>query len=486
MNKNIKVSKCLRIVKSGSKSFAYNTLLGNFCELDNVSLRIIEAIRNNYFDESVSELPQVELDQAVKKLLSRYFIVLDGFDERDSIIDGASNYQRDVRHSKRVRKLLLEVTENCNLACKYCYVKHSRELSGKNMSFETAKTAVDKYFDIISKHNAQPIVHIRFFGGEPLLQFDLIEKVCEYIDSKVNGELQVKYYINTNALLLSENIIEFLKRNSFQIGVSLDGPKEINDKYRTYKNGRGSYDNITDKVKLLMQNGFPPEDVELYVTLNDASIGYLSETVQICKELGIKNLEIEILHDFDGKYNVSDEDRIKALVGAMDFGAQNNVKVSGKWLKLYNRLKKPSLNYCGRQAEQLSVNSKGDVFVCSGLRTKFGEVERLDEIFNKDEYLALATRISGMIEPCKGCDIEGMCSGGCTGISDALFNNSCACEKNECEFRKKLVDILIKNEAEFDFFESESYQPTIEKYLLDYSGSFRAYRERIERYALPE
>ena len=476
MSEKLRVSDYLVYVYQNDKTFAYNRLLGNFQELDSNAILVIKAIKDD--DISLGNKAFLNQTDTLQNLLDWQFVVIGDFDERKAILDGMDNYLKDVKKGKRIRKLLLEVTENCNLACKYCYVPHSRSLSGNKMTFEIAKNAVDKFLSLVIGQATQDEVHIRFFGGEPLMEIKMIKELCGYIEQLEKGNLSIQYYINTNALLLTEDTISFLKANQFKIGVSMDGPKEIHDKYRVFKNNKGSYDLVVKKIQLLVDEGFPVEDIELYVTLNDTSIDCLRQTILECKKLNLVNLEVEILHDFDGKYNVSYERKISAICDAITYGEENGIKVSGKWLKLYNRLKKASLNYCGRQAEQISINPKGEVFVCSGLKVKFAELDELDKLFDNQEYINLTSRISGSIKPCNKCEIEGMCSGGCTGISDALFKNACSCEINECEFRKNLVQALIAQEVNFDFVESESYQPTTKKYLLDYSDCYKKYKEK--------
>ena len=125
-----------------------------------------------------------------------------------------------------IGQLILQVTQNCNLRCKYCVYSGSyvnRTHSNKRMSFETAKKAVDFYY----RHNRnKKNAIIGFYGGEPLLEMDLIKRVVEYSKKLFEGKFIV-FNITTNATLLTEDIIHFFNDNNIGLTISLDGPKSV-------------------------------------------------------------------------------------------------------------------------------------------------------------------------------------------------------------------------------------------------------------------
>lgn len=130
-----------------------------------------------------------------------------------------------------VESITLQVTQQCNLKCNYCPYSgsyYNREHSNRHMSFETAKQAIDFYiahsFDI-------PVAHIGFYGGEPLIEYDLIRKIVEYCREKCFGK-KIMYFMTTNATLLTEEVIDFLMENEFNLSISLDGPRNYHDRNR--------------------------------------------------------------------------------------------------------------------------------------------------------------------------------------------------------------------------------------------------------------
>lgn len=149
-----------------------------------------------------------------------------------------------------VESVTLQVTQQCNLKCNYCPYSgsyYNREHSNKHMSFEMAKKAIDFYvahsFDI-------PVAHIGFYGGEPLIEYDLIRKIVEYCREKCFGK-KVLYFMTTNATLLTDEIIDFLMENEFNLSISLDGPRNYHDRNRHRIDDSGSFDTVMKNIESL-------------------------------------------------------------------------------------------------------------------------------------------------------------------------------------------------------------------------------------------
>ncbi|WP_294359426.1 radical SAM protein [uncultured Clostridium sp.] len=153
------------------------------------------------------------------------------------------------------RQLILEVTSGCNLRCKYCiYSEHYPTYKGyedKFMDFETSKKAIDLYMQNYRKIkyiNPTRKANIGFYGGEPLLNFELIKKIVSYC--KETYEENILYNITSNGLLFTEEIQKFLVENDFSIIISLDGNKENHDRNRVKIDGTGSFDKVMENINL--------------------------------------------------------------------------------------------------------------------------------------------------------------------------------------------------------------------------------------------
>ena len=155
---------------------------------------------------------------------------------------------------RKMGKITLQITQKCNFRCKYCIYTPKENMkqrthSQKSMNWEIAKTAVDFLWDhsVDSKR-----VNVGFYGGEPLIEFPLIQKVIRYCQELFHGK-ELSFNITCNGSLLTPEIIRCFSENSVNLMISLDGPKEINDKNRVFANGKGTFDVVMDKINLVRE-----------------------------------------------------------------------------------------------------------------------------------------------------------------------------------------------------------------------------------------
>lgn len=152
-------------------------------------------------------------------------------------------------YSDNLKGVILQVTQNCNLRCKYCVYSGSyvnRQHNNKRMTLDTAKAIIDFFWSHSGKSDD---VSFGFYGGEPLLEFELIKDVVAYIKQKFVGKKYI-FTITTNATLLKEEQIKFLAENNFNLVISLDGPAEIQDANRVFADGEsGTFETVMNNLK---------------------------------------------------------------------------------------------------------------------------------------------------------------------------------------------------------------------------------------------
>ena len=155
-----------------------------------------------------------------------------------------------------LQTVVMNVTNQCNLSCSYCYEYGEDRIAtpeGKTkfMSEETARSTADF---LLNQSPGRRAVHLTFFGGETLLNFKVVKSTIEYARAKA-AEMgkYIDFSMTTNATMLTSEIISFLAENNVGVTVSIDGPKEANDKFRVFHNGKGSYDVIAPKIKELVK-----------------------------------------------------------------------------------------------------------------------------------------------------------------------------------------------------------------------------------------
>ena len=153
--------------------------------------------------------------------------------------------------------LVVNVTNKCNLSCAYCYEYGEDKIADTTaggqpslMSEETAQASVDF---MLEQSGASPVARLIFFGGETLLNFPVLQKTIPYARTRAAAlGKRVEFSLTTNGTLLRPEIIEFLADNDVGVTISIDGPREMQDKFRVFHDGRGSYDVIAPKVRELL------------------------------------------------------------------------------------------------------------------------------------------------------------------------------------------------------------------------------------------
>ena len=321
-----------------------------------------------------------------------------------------------------IKAACLHVAHDCNLSCNYCFAsqgnfKGQREL----MNEEVGKRALD--FLIENSGNRRNI-ELDFFGGEPLMNFDLVKKLVAYgrkIEKEHNKHF--RFTITTNGVLLSDDKIDFINENMDNVVLSLDGRKDINDCMRPTVNGKGSYDIIVPKFKKLVEKR---GDKDYYIrgTFTNNNLDF-SEDLKTFYEEGFEKTSIEpVVTDEKEPYAIREEHLEKIL--------QEYEKLSKDYMEIRKTDKdflffhfmidlnqgpcavKRSVG-CGAGSEYVAITPEGDVYPCHQF---VGEEEfKLGDIFNgikntelRDEFKStnIYTKKS-----CPTCWARYYCSGGC-------------------------------------------------------------------------
>lgn len=276
-----------------------------------------------------------------------------------------------------VKDITFCVTENCNLACTYCYECHK---TNERMDLQTAKRIVDSLFEGELVDTATPAVVLNFIGGEPLLEIDLIDQTVDYFKKKSFslGHPWAYYYmisISTNGVLYdTPKVQEFIKKNRehLSIGISIDGDKDLHDSCRVFHDGTGSYDIVSKSVKKLLSQ-FPTTGTK--VTLAPENISYLPKAVKHLYEMGYHNIYANCVfedvwkdeHPFILYKNLIevadwmvDNELYKNLMFSMF--DENLFTLKGISPKGKEDLDKTS--YCGGNGQMLAFGTDGRIYPC--------------------------------------------------------------------------------------------------------------------------
>ena len=197
----------------------------------------------------------------------------------------------EVKQRKTVVKALcLHIAHDCNLACKYCFAEEG-EYHGRRalMSYEVGKKALDF---LIANSGKRRNLEVDFFGGEPLMNWQVVKDLVAYgrEQEKIHDK-HFRFTLTTNGVLLNDEVQEFVNREMDNVVLSLDGRKEVNDKMRPFRNGKGSYDLIVPKFQKLAESR---NQQKYYIrgTFTRNNLDFSNDVLHFA-ELGFEQISIE-------------------------------------------------------------------------------------------------------------------------------------------------------------------------------------------------
>jgi uncharacterized protein len=247
----------VKLFRTDSRGYLYDTgtnkILGCHEYVFHLLERLLITENSQAIQAYVSEYgmePFHYAAETIKSAIENESILLEMKASHFELLSHDQNYEDLIDSSLEI--LFLEVTENCNLRCGYCVyncnVKDSRDHGSGKMTLSTAYQAID----YLKTHSfKRDKVAVAFYGGEPLLEFPLIQACVEY--AKSNLEIDIDFSITTNGTLLTHEIAMFFYENDFDVFVSIDGPEEIHDRYRIDAVGNGSFSRSINGLKELIK-----------------------------------------------------------------------------------------------------------------------------------------------------------------------------------------------------------------------------------------
>ncbi len=447
-------SRFLQHVKDGDQAVIWHSLFGNPRIISAETLEFLNAFEIPRTLESVFNEYEINDEQqsGIKDLISCFFIIPQDFDERAFLAETSEKRKGSITTGSLVNYLGLIISEVCNFRCGYCIhfsnLQSSERLvsTKKHMSFEIAKNAVDGFLDILRK-NGKKIASINFGGGEPLLNWPIIEQTLEYCKLKYGNEFKFKFSINTNATLINKTIARKLKNYSVSIASSLDGLQKSNDKVRQTANGKGTFYSIVKGFDILKKekcllNGFA-------ITVNDQNFALVDEAIiNWAANKDMQEVRIDI--DVVGMVDISTKEIASKLMCLRNYAKAKNIVVTGFWERPVENLNESALNapvgFCGgNRGNSLCINPSGQIYSCGYSAIPLGYLADIDSLFtaNKPYNLFVQEYFPGSIPQCFGCSIEGQCAGGCKITREFASLNKTAKTDRMCVFYRHMTEKLL-------------------------------------------
>jgi len=389
-------------LKDDLNHFFYNKYAQNFLKCDS---EFVEIFKNNSFDAKYQKI----LESA-----------------------GFLNYTFDFpkKQEFKITNLRVFLTDACNYACKYCFInkKSTDQILNKSF-FEFLKKFLDE------SKNEKKI--IQFFGGEPLLKFDSIKKIVTFCES--NSDDKFEYYVSTNGSLLNEENTDYFAKKKFNIGISLDGNKKINDKNRILKNGVGTYDFSTKGIPLLKKKGI---FFYILITPNNDNIAVLYDEVVNLIELFNPNSITLNKPNNNGFWKLNGKKLSDASKNILTYCISKNITFKFPGSQILHALKHKCLilNPCHPQNATISLTSDGRVCGCPINFKKENYPERYSEldVIRENSILKSQFELINKNPSCQKCIAYTTCGGACPIVGK---------DKDKCLFFKDFTTWCITNDA---------------------------------------
>ncbi|MBR1467289.1 MAG: radical SAM peptide maturase, CXXX-repeat target family [Bacteroidaceae bacterium] len=345
--------------------------------------------------------------------------------ERIKIKQNDQGWQSDVAKS-----ITFIVTKDCQLACKYCYLVGKNEK--ERMSFDIAKQAIDYILDHEDDFREESVIW-DFIGGEPFIEIDLIDQICDYLKSEMYRRNHhwfnsYRFSFSTNGINYhTDKVQAFIKKNArhLSIGITIDGTKQKHDLNRIYKRRatkekeRGSYEDVVRNIPLWLEQ-FPGAGTK--VTISSADIPYIRESVLHLYGLGIHEVNINCV--FEDVWNEGDdklfEKQLIELADAIiDSGFYQDYACSffSEHIGKPMDIKLENQNWCGA-GKMLSIDAAGNFYPCTrfagySLRSKkpiiIGNVhDGIDQ--NKLRPFLTLDRLTQSPKECLDCEVASGCA----------------------------------------------------------------------------
>lgn len=369
-----------------------------------------------------------------------------------------------------VKALCLNIAHDCNLACKYCFASQGdyggvkREL----MSFDVAKRAVDF---LISMSGPRQHCEIDFFGGEPLLNWDVVKQTVEYIESiQAQHNKIFKLTLTTNGVLLTQDKIDYVNEHNMSLVLSIDGREEVHNRMRPSAGGTDTYKTV---AKNLVNAVKQRDGREYYVrgTYTHNNLDFVKD-VMAMSDLGFEHLSMEPVVGKEGEYVLRDEDLPileKEYEKLADLYLQRQKDGWGEKFNFFHfrmdlyrgPCMAKRLRGCGAGHEYMAVVPNGDIYPCHQFVGRDGYV--LGNVYEGLKNFDIPREFRNthvFTKPtCAACWAKFFCSGGCHANNETFGGSIKEPYELGCKLQKKRIECAIMIQAELDAMKHEEEQP---------------------------
>ena len=418
--------------------------------IDEIVYDALEFYPQNNAISVIRQLKDKYPEQAVKETLEEidYLIEQDMLFTDDTYVNSIEFQNR----SPVIKALCLHIAHDCNIRCAYCFASQGDFKGDRSlMSFEVGKKALDL---LVSHSGNRRNLEVDFFGGEPLMNFEVVKQLVSYgrsLESAHNKNF--RFTLTTNGVLLTDEIMDYVNTHMSNVVLSLDGRKEVNDKMRYTISGGGTYDIIVEKFKKLIEKR---GNKSYYVrgTYTKNNLDFASDVLHMA-DLGFTSTSVEpVVAKPTDSYAIAEED-LKTLNAQYDQLAdalieRHNTDKAFTFFHFALDLSQgpcviKRLSGCGAGSEYLAVTPEGDIYPCHQ--------------FVGNDHFKMGNVLAGILdfgltnefknahvynkEKCRACWAKFYCSGGCHANAYNFNNDIYVPYDIGCELEKKRIESSI-------------------------------------------
>lgn len=409
--------------------------------------QVVAALADQFPPNDVSDV----LEQLIKLNLVSYQPLSQGAVEPGDGKTSAESVKQGENPEDGIKRLVLFVSQDCNLECRYCFTRSRGGIQKKHMSEEVARAAVDLLFQ---ESNKVENLAIGFYGGEPMLRFDLIKKIIPYANRKAE-ELHktIKYNMTTNGTLLTDEAIQFIVANNIRTALSLDGSRQIHDKNRVFPDGSGSFSRVFPAYTRLKEKAGETTTLAVVgsfdVPIKDIAQSLLDSGIPNIKIApAVSNtgqLEIPILGDGSCDstdiYNRQYEEFVRYFLDNEMIFQENPPLDFTQVFGYLDKREKRSTN-CGAAYTKFAVDAEGNILPCDNFIAEpalyMGNVlTGLDSSY-REIFKEMRAANS---KTCRACWARNLCGGWCPSFSFNHYNDLKKPVDTQCRLNKNYFEI---------------------------------------------
>ena len=422
-------------------------------------------------------------EELVKAMLEKYGDREDVTEEElylcykdiESLVEAKQLYTEDTfepmagtfkaRSGNVIKALCLHVAHTCNLNCSYCFASQGKYHGDRAlMDYEVGKRALDF---LIENSGTRRNLEVDFFGGEPLMNWDVVKELVKYARSvEKEHNKNFRFTLTTNGVLIDDDVIEFANKEMSNVVLSLDGRKEIHDLTRVDYAGNGSYDTIVPKFKKMVESR-GNKDYYMRGTFTHANPDFTKDVFHMA-DMGFTELSMEpVVSASDDPMALTKED-LEIVKEQYEILAKEMIKrkKEGKGFTFYHYMidltEGPCIykriSGCGSGTEYMAVTPWGDLYPCHQFVGE--EKYKLGDIWNgvtNDDLREEFRSCNAYARPeCADCWAKLYCSGGCaanayhaTGSIRGIYESGCELfrKRIECAIMIKVAEDAAKEEV---------------------------------------